>query len=65
MSKGKSDSEIIELSLELLSPKERQRIRRIAQRLVLEVHGTKRRVQFGPRMAYRLLWAIGRYLNEE
>ncbi len=69
MSRVYSDSEIIELSVELLPDKDRENIRELAQELIFEIHGggrwSQRRVQFGPRMAYRLLYAVGKLLNEE
>jgi hypothetical protein len=56
--------EIIEASLKLLSDEERARIEGLAQMLMNEIPWrSPARVQFGPRMAYELLWSLGRWMR--
>ena len=57
--------QIVELSLNLLEEQDRRRIEELAQMLVLEIpaRSVPARVQFGPRMAYELLWAIGHWMR--
>lgn len=71
MSKGPTDSEIIKLSLNLLSEEDRAEIRADATVLLGAMHEWNwkqkpgRKVMFGELMAYELLYSLGRFLNEE
>jgi hypothetical protein len=67
--KEPTDSEIIKLSLNLLSEEDRLSIIGDATVLIGAVHeynyNRKFKPMFGEHMAYELLWALGRWLNEE
>lgn len=68
MSKKKlSDGQIIELSVELLSERERHEIRQHAQNLMLSVRmrDPRRKMGLGKMGSFELLYKLGRFLNEE
>ena len=71
MSKQLTDAEVIKLSLKLLSPEDRDEIRSDATVLLATMHewnyrqGPKPKVMFGEKMAYELLYSLGRFMNEE
>ena len=66
-----SDAEIIKLSLVLYPEKVQQDIREDAQNLLLSMHERTleqhpyKRPMFGEMSAYELLYALGRWANEE
>ena len=66
-----TDSDIIKLSLRLLSEEDREEIVHDATVLLGAIHEYNRRqkpgrkIMFGEAMAYELLWAVGRLMNEE
>ncbi|MGH2620148.1 MAG: hypothetical protein ACRDHG_06200 [Anaerolineales bacterium] len=60
LSRGK----LIALSLVLLEENDRRQIEHLAQMLQNEIPmRSPARVQFGPLMAYELLWAVGRWIS--
>ena len=69
--KRPTDADIIKLSLNLLSPEDRDEIRSDATVLLATMHewnyrqGPKPKVMFGEKMAYELLYSLGRFLNAE
>ena len=69
--KRQTDADIIELSLNLLSPEDREELKSDATVLLATMHewnynqGPRRKVMFGEKMAYELLYSLGRFLNEE
>jgi hypothetical protein len=71
MSKQATDSEIIKLSLNLLSSEDQESIRRDATVLLGAIHEWNwkqmpgRKIMFGEAMAYETLYKLGRWLNEE
>ena len=60
-----TDGQLIVESLELLTDKERVRIERQAQRLMLTVRMRYPFAMFGKMMAYETLYKLGRFMNEE
>jgi hypothetical protein len=69
--KQPTDAEIIKLSLNLLSPEDREMVRRDATVLLGAIHEWNwkqvpgRKIMFGEAMAYETLYKLGRWLNEE
>jgi hypothetical protein len=70
LAKQPTKSEIIKLSLNLLSEEDRAEIRSDATVLMGAIHEWNwkqkpgRKVMFGEAMSYELLYALGRFMNE-
>jgi hypothetical protein len=66
-----TDSDIIKLSLKLLSSEDQETIRQDATVLLGSIHEWNwkqmpgRKIMFGEAMAYETLYKLGRFLNEE